>query len=287
MNQALKPRPVAADAWKTWLREAARLSRRTAPTLLPIALVVGLGLAAAIGFGGVPGTLLLLVVIAFSGPWQAALLHASERAAQGDRIHAGTAWEGVRWFASQSRDQLWQHLRPRLARVLFLAAVLVAIVALATLWMAAAPPADPNAPSVPTPSRTGLALVWWLCDQWGVVFLWSLAVQGGGVSSLASALVRGHGVDWNQAWHLDTQNRVTNPLPMAGLVAVALGLIVLVMAVPPLVFAVEVFWSALLTVAYRDIYLSQSTLAPQAAREGALQPALLQARQALPALGSR
>lgn len=265
MSQLLEPRRVEVDAWKRWCKTGFRLTLRLWMSALPLSLIVGVGVGWTMEH---VHPLLGLVAVTFSGLWHAMLFTLAERAAEGKRVSVGDAWAGLAEFVGLNGRAAWDQLRHRAIRTFVLAAALLTIFGLVMLIFASSAPAEPVAPRV-RPDWFEWAS---LCSSWTLVFLWGAGLQGGGVMSSASMLMRKHGLGFEEAETLWSRAVLKNA-PCISFVGMLFLVVSQIMLVLPFlsffIFPLEVFWACVVTVAGRDIFGHKEALEKQEARESA------------------
>ena len=260
MPQTLEPRQAPPHAWRRWIKDGGKLAWRVAWAVLPVSVLMGLagGWVARQGMG-----VGFIAVMALTGLWQAMLLSTAEKAARGQRVNVGTPFQGLTefWCLPGGQAQLQMKIRAFFPAVLFvLLAAFLGIVGL--LVKATNGSVDIETTAAAVPATSSLELLSGLAVLWGVAFFWSWVLQRGYQTAMTNMLVRRHGLDWDSACALDERARDLNGknlLPIAMLFIV--GYACLAFA-PLLVFVVELVWVCIVTVAARDVFEQQESLAP-------------------------
>lgn len=260
MSQFLEPRSLPNDVWKRWWRQGARLAVRSAPTLLPLVVLVGLAVGtfsqALFGVGA-------FLFLAVSGMWQAMLLSLLEQSARGKRLDLGMAWQALLDFLALPGRIAQQQLTVRFAWSLAAVGGLFVLVWLAQqLIVPTDPPPAPRAP----PSQW--EELFFVVRDWGLVFIWSWVLQVGGTTSMSNYLVRNYGLTWEQAHELN-QRAVRKNLGLSALKLSFLFVMFSVMFGIVFTFVLEILWLAIMTVAARDLFEQKDALDPVEAREAA------------------
>lgn len=270
MTPVFEPRSVGADAWKAWLRQAAKLFGRVWWVALPMTILVGL----------VGGWLLdehfvwlFVFLFPFALMWETTLVALADRAANGKPSSLGEVWGDVAEFWVRAP---WSDRGGLKYRFILLAAVglvmLVVVGAVVALfqWWLSTTGVTPK-PSEPPSLLTTLSN--W-SSWWGVVFLWGWALHKNLMISCLNPLVRKVGVSWELGEKLWEKGIERNFLSLRLLSFGCLGLSIFLMIVPGaslLFFPLEIFWACLVMVIYRDVFEHKTALEKQEATSAASQ----------------
>lgn len=258
MSNILKPKQVNEDAPKMWLKQGRTLFMRVALAMLPLMIVVGLGVAYLIKLNFL---LVLPCVVALTGLWHASMLHVCEQAAKGVRVTFLTAFEGAKLYTQLPDQVMFQQMKKRF----LIAGVACLVLYLLGVWVHNL---DKNPEMVTPPDLTSLQVFLKLCSQWTSVFIWGWAFQaGGGAFSFINPLVRNFGVSWDTAIHLSEQARAMNPKQTGKMTIAFFLMLFTVIYLPVLIFFFELYWMAVMTVAYREVFEEENGLAQQEERE--------------------
>ena len=279
MAQLFDPRTLEPTAWRRWVREGLRLAWRASLTLLPLSVLLGLGigwvvsrdeasLLKALGVPLDPGVswvlgssaLLQAPLIVFFGLWQMALLEVLAASASGRRVDVGMVWTSIHGFWTQPGRPAQRQMA---ARARWAAILVASLMSLGALMVMNTPPEDLLKSLARLAQRRESFVS--AAAAWYSTFMLCWTFQRHSAVSLSGPLVRKHGMDWDQAHVLSRQALSRNFRSFLFLRYIFMGVLVLVMLVPPaawLVFPFELLWASVLTVAYRDIFEAKSQLDP-------------------------
>lgn len=261
MAQELKPKKMDDLAPWRWMKDGRKLFGRVVWAMLPFCLLVGLffGYLITLNFYFV-----VPVALALSGIWQAMLLHVCEQAAKGVRVTFLTAIDGAKIYASLPDNIM---MKQAFKRFLVSGSVCLFLFLL-TLGVKATNP----------PVLSSLEFFFWVCHKWINVFIWSWGFQVGGVVCFTNALVRNFGVSWGGAIFLNSSARALNAVQTSKMSILFFSMLFLVIfSIPALIFLLEIYWVAVMTVAYREVFEDGNGLLEQEARQAFLSPSVLQA----------
>lgn len=270
MSRLLEPRSTPEGAWKRWSKTSLKLTGRLWLSALPLTLTVGL----LVGWGfWETGLWLGLLLLPFTGLWQAALLTLAERAAAGKRVTVGDAWEGVATFCRQCPKQVGEQLRDRTLLGVGALAAFGVIIGLAWVLEYFL---GPRAVSAATPEKTlgPLAELAEYASLWALMWIWAWGCQRGGYLSGVQSLVRRYGLSWQEAELIWNRAFQLNRHNLAPFVLPALLVSQLMLFVPYIAWAMflaEIWWACVVAVMMRDVFEHQDALAAQEERAAATQ----------------